>query len=462
MYADYEGPLLPSAGGSDLSRLLDPASLRAFAVIVGSLVLIIADRTPQLCAWVIGGVLIVSGLRTSAGVRSARDGRWSRLAMSLTLVAAGLALLVWPGHTVVNVARIAGAAIVAAGMLRIVRPWLGVRARSSDRLIEVVTGVFLVATGVAVLAVPVVLGRLAIGIIAVVWLIDGLATLVTSLRGTADSSLSGVDRFVEWVDHRPNTAGDRVQLYDRLFYEGDAAQRRLSRFFMLMAFATIIAGFGVASNSTATVIGAMLVAPLMTPLMGTTVSLVMGWRRRALMSMIVASGGIVVAVGLGYVIGATFPFDLSPITNPQISSRISPTLVDLGIAIAAGSAGAFGLSRPDVSDALPGVAIAISLVPPLAVTGLMLADSEFDAAFGSSLLFTTNMLAILLAGAVTFVVTGIVPIMQIMQNRRQVQSSLTLVGTLAVLVVGVLAVSKPGLCHRSDPGRVQESRLRPV
>ncbi len=449
VYADYEGPLLPTAGGSDLSRLLDPPALRAYAVIVGSLLLIIADRTPQLYGWVIGVVLIVSGLRTSAGVRSARDGGWSRLAMSLMLVAAGVVLIVWPDHTVVTVARIVGAAIVAAGMLRVVRPWLGIRAHSSDRLIEVATGAFLVATGVAVLAVPGVLGRIAIWIIAVVWLIDGLAMLVTSLRGTADRSLSGVDRFVEWVDHRPNTAGDRVQLYDKLFYEGDFAQRRLSRFFLLMAFAAIIAGLGVASNSTATVIGAMLVAPLMTPLMGTTVSLVMGWRRRALLSMIVAAGGIVVAVGLGYVIGATLPFDLSPITNPQISSRISPTLVDLGIAIAAGSAGAFGLSRPDVSDALPGVAIAISLVPPLAVTGLMLADSEFDAAFGSSLLFTTNMLAILLAGAVTFVLTGIVPIGQIMQNRRQVQSSLTLVGTLAVLVVGVLAVSSQRIDHEA-------------
>lgn len=278
-------------------------------------------------------------------------------------------------------------------------------------------------------------------VIATAWLIDGVATLVTSLRGTTLNSESGVNRFVDWIETRPNTVGDRAELYGKLFYEGSEAQRRVSRFFMLMAFATVIAGYGVASNSTAAVIGAMLVAPLMTPLMGTTVSLVMGWRRRALMSVVMAAGGIAVAVGLGYVIGATLPFDLSPVTNPQISGRISPNLADLAIAIAAGAAGAFGLSRPDVSDALPGVAIAISLVPPLAVTGLMLADNEFDAAWGSSLLFTTNMLAILLAGAVTFVLTGIVPIGQIIQNRRQVQSSLTLVGTLAILVIGVLSLS---------------------
>lgn len=448
-YPDYDGPLLPNLDRFDVSRLLDPASLRALAVMVAAIVLVLAERTPRLYSYVIGAVLIVSGVRMLLHLRS-DDDRRGQLAAALALLATGIVLVVWPGQTTETVARIVGAALVGAGLLRLIGPMLRLRAPAEDRLIEVVSGGFLVVSGIAVLVVPLVLGRVAIGVVALLWFVEGLATLVTNLRRDVDHSvdMSSRGRLVNWVEHRPNTASDRDQLYQKLFFEGSAAQRRLSRFFILMAFATIIASYGVATNSTATVIGAMLVAPLMTPLMGTTVSLVMGWRRRALMSIIVAAGGILVAVGLGYVIGATLPFDIA-ITNPQVSSRISPTLADLAIAVAAGAAGAFGLSRPDVSDALPGVAIAISLVPPLAVTGLMLADRELDAAWGSTLLFTTNMVAILLAGAATFVLTGIAPIGRILENRRQVQSSLTMVGALGILVVGVLAVSSQRINHES-------------
>lgn len=92
-YADYDGPLLPASMGFDLSRLVDPASLRAIAVVVGATVLIVADRTPQLYAWVIGGVLIVSGIRTLAGLRSRTGDHRSRLAMSIAFVTAGAALV---------------------------------------------------------------------------------------------------------------------------------------------------------------------------------------------------------------------------------------------------------------------------------------------------------------------------------------------------------------------------------
>jgi uncharacterized hydrophobic protein (TIGR00271 family) len=183
----------------------------------------------------------------------------------------------------------------------------------------------------------------------------------------------------------------------------------------------------------------------MTPLMATTVALVMGWPRRASMSLTVAASGVALTIALGFVVGATLPFDLLPTSNAQISSRISPTLADLAIAIAAGAAGAVGLSRPDVSDALPGVAIAISLVPPLAVTGLLISDGDYSDALGAFLLFSTNMVAILLAGAVTFVLTGVAPIGQIAANRRRVQSSLTLVATLAILIVAVLALTSEHL-----------------
>jgi uncharacterized membrane protein len=94
-------------------------------------------------------------------------------------------------------------------------------------------------------------------------------------------------------------------------------------------------------------------------------------------------------------------------TNSQITDRISPRLIDLYVALAAGAAGAFALSRDDVADALPGVAISISLVPPLCVVGIGLADGEINAALGAMLLFLTNFLAILLAGGGVLMLLGL-------------------------------------------------------
>jgi uncharacterized membrane protein len=84
--------------------------------------------------------------------------------------------------------------------------------------------------------------------------------------------------------------------------------------------------------------------------------------------------------------------------NIQFTSRISPRLIDLAVALASGAAGAFAISREDVSDSLPGVAIAVSLVPPICVVGIALAEGEWVAAGGAMLLFMTNFLVILLAG----------------------------------------------------------------
>lgn len=92
--------------------------------------------------------------------------------------------------------------------------------------------------------------------------------------------------------------------------------------------------------------------------------------------------------------------------NSQILSRTSPTLIDLIIALASGAAGTFATSREDVSDALPGVAIAVSLVPPLAVVGICLSARAFTMALGAFVLFLTNLLAIVVAALALFAVMG--------------------------------------------------------
>ena len=94
-------------------------------------------------------------------------------------------------------------------------------------------------------------------------------------------------------------------------------------------------------------------------------------------------------------------------TNSQIVSRTAPRLVDLYAALASGAVGAFAMSRKDVANTLPGVAIAIALVPPLAVVGITLSQGAYDDAGGAFLLFLTNFLSILLAGGGVFALLGL-------------------------------------------------------
>jgi uncharacterized hydrophobic protein (TIGR00271 family) len=193
----------------------------------------------------------------------------------------------------------------------------------------------------------------------------------------------------------------------KLFFEGDRRRPYLEQFGMLLVLSTIIATAGVIGDSTATVIGAMIVAPLMTPIMAVAAALVTGQVDRAVRSLGLVAAGVVTVVGLSWLIGFVYPGFLSFETNSQITGRTSPRLIDLVAALASGAAGAFCMSREDVSDSLPGVAIAISLVPPLCVVGLSIANGQNADATGAMLLFLANALAILLAGGGLLVALGL-------------------------------------------------------
>jgi uncharacterized hydrophobic protein (TIGR00271 family) len=192
---------------------------------------------------------------------------------------------------------------------------------------------------------------------------------------------------------------DVARMIDNLFITGRVTGRKASRFWVLLSLATIIATAGLVSDSTATVIGAMIVAPLMTPILGTALAVVLSDRPALIRSVSFVLGGAAVVIALAFAFG----FLVTPealINNSQIQSRISPRLIDLVAALATGAVGAFALVRSDVSDALPGVAIAISLVPPLGVVGLLLQDARFHDASEAGLLFATNVAAIVATGTV--------------------------------------------------------------
>jgi uncharacterized hydrophobic protein (TIGR00271 family) len=187
---------------------------------------------------------------------------------------------------------------------------------------------------------------------------------------------------------------------DQVFFEGPERKRRLSRYWLLLLLSAVIATAGVVSDSTATVIGAMIIAPLMTPILGVVLGVVLTDRANLGRCLLLLAAGAAAVVVVSWLLGHTVPYSVTAATNSQVAARVTPRLVDLVAALATGAVGSVALARPDVSDTLPGVAIAISLVPPLAVAGLTLQSGSPGQCLGALLLFATNVAAILASGIV--------------------------------------------------------------
>ena len=164
-------------------------------------------------------------------------------------------------------------------------------------------------------------------------------------------------------------------------------------------------------------------APLMTPIMATTAALLTGQTERAVRSTVLVAVGVAGVIALSWLFGALAVLSVGRVlcfeTNSQITGRISPTSVDLIAALASGAAGAFAMSRDDIADSLAGVAISISLVPPLCVVGIALAAGEWSAASGALLLFITNYLSILLAGGGVLALLGLAQAAAVRDDRHR-------------------------------------------
>ncbi len=197
-----------------------------------------------------------------------------------------------------------------------------------------------------------------------------------------------------------------AEVEDGLFLDIGSRRAKSTKFWVQLVLASIIAAGGVIGDSTPAVIGAMIIAPLGTPIYGLALAAVAGERRALRSSLALLVSGIAVNILIGvllaFVTVQRMPLDV----NPQIVGRTAPTILDLTVAVAVGVAGSFALSRRDVADILAGVAIAISLVPVLAVVGITLGGGRLDLALGAFVLFLTNAAAILVAGALVFTAVG--------------------------------------------------------
>lgn len=195
---------------------------------------------------------------------------------------------------------------------------------------------------------------------------------------------------------------ERVDVYRSI----RRAARPDADYFVMIGLSSGIASLGLLLNSPAVIIGAMLVAPLMAAIIGLGMGVVMGDLRTLKISASATARGALLAVGVGMLAGW---LAVSTVPTNEVLSRTQPTLFDLAVALVSGAAGAYALCREDVSASLPGVAIAVALVPPLATVGIGLAFGSLAISGGALLLFTTNLIGISAAGVIVFLIFGFRP-----------------------------------------------------
>jgi len=193
----------------------------------------------------------------------------------------------------------------------------------------------------------------------------------------------------------------------------DIAQSATSSFdfFLLVVLSCSIATLGLVTNSPAVIIGAMLVAPLMSPIIGIGLASITGdggLARHAATALL--RGGVLAVLlsSLMTLVNTRLPFVVLQELPAEVLARTHPSPIDLVIALAGGLAAAYALTRPNISAALPGVAIATALMPPLCTVGIGLALTRWDVAGGALLLFITNAITIAFAAALVFFLRGFV------------------------------------------------------
>ena len=246
------------------------------------------------------------------------------------------------------------------------------------------------------------------------------------------------------------TDGDRERIMRDLFHDGYRFGRFARRFAALMTLSVLIAVMGLLADSTAVVIGAMLVAPLMSPVLGAAAAIVMGLPQQFLRQSLVLALGTIGAIGLAAATSFLFPGSMDPLPA-EILARTSPNMLDLGIALAAGAAGAYAQIRRAAADALTGVAVAVALVPPLAVIGVTLEIQEFGLATGALLLFLANVTGIIMSAALTFLVCGLVSHRHLSLGSGYIVGGLRWAALAVIVMILPLHITRARVLPPTDP-----------
>lgn len=241
-----------------------------------------------------------------------------------------------------------------------------------------------------------------------------------------------------------------------LRFEGLDAFVYWRRFAMLLSLATVIATMGLIRDSGAVVIAAMLVAPLMTPILGIAAAMVSGRSARALRLIAIVALASLLCVALAWLLIFLSDVPRGILIPGEVRARTDPGIEDLVVALAAGVAGAYVQINKSELSLLPGAAIGVSLVPPLCAAGILLYFGEPADAYEAGLLYVTNLFAIILSASIVYIASGALP--SIMKTgRRRARFTITLGATVLLLSLVVVQLGIATV-HRFQATR-EEARL---
>lgn len=258
-----------------------------------------------------------------------------------------------------------------------------------------------------------------------------------------------VERFRR---HAPVLTRDQRQGLHQTLEQGG---RFSTDFVVMLSLSAAIAALGLIQSSASVVIGAMLVAPLMTPLVAIGMALAQGNARLFRVALHAMSLGIVGALAVSMIVGLCSPWDD---LSAEVVARGAPNVFDLGIALLSGMAASFALARPGLAGTLVGVAIAVALLPPLAAVGIATVKGDLHIAFGAAVLFSTNLLAIVVGSAIVFRLFGVDPSVRGSKTPRWVRTTLLVVG-LGILATAAVLVQN---LHTQTTEGVQRAYARPL
>jgi len=253
---------------------------------------------------------------------------------------------------------------------------------------------------------------------------------------TGDILDSLKDRHLPWINRA--TPEEFRELFQTLRKNAKPTES----YIILMIISTMLATLGLFANSSPVIIGAMILAPLMSPIVALSMG-VLRTNEPALLRDSLKSLAIGVALAIACTVIITLLTPLRTV-NSEIAARLNPTVLDMGVAIVSGIAGAYAHARAEIAKSLAGVAIAVALVPPLAVTGIGLGWGDSSVFLGAGLLFLTNLAGMTLAAAATFLIMGYSPFTY---SRRGV-----LIMISSVMVVTALLV--PSFAKMVDEHRI--------
>jgi len=225
------------------------------------------------------------------------------------------------------------------------------------------------------------------------------------------------------------------QTREELYAQIAKGARLDSNFLLLVVLSTIVAAIGLAEDNVAVVIGAMVIAPLLGPNIAFAFATALGDKRLAAESLITDLAGLGLALLLSLGIGLIWSIDLS---SHEIMARTDVSLASVALALASGAAAVLSLTT-GLSSALVGVMVAVALLPPTAVLGMLAGNGRWGLAGGAALLLAVNVVCVLLAAKVVFLARGVKPRTWLESTRTKQSSALYLI-LWVVLLAGLIGI----------------------